>query len=131
MLMMFQLYITFSAKERSCAIQKLEGCLNDVKSWSIKNKLALNDSKTELVHFFSKYSSDVPQISVRMGQSVIEPSNIARNLGAVMDSSLSMSQNVDVICKSAFVALRKISKIRRFLTRIQPIVLSMHLSHLA
>ena len=32
-----------------------------------------------------------------------------------MDSSLSMSQNVDVICKSAFVALRKISKIRRFL----------------
>ena len=32
-----------------------------------------------------------------------------------MDSSLTLSKNVDAICKSAFVAIRKIGKIRRFL----------------
>ena len=40
---------------------------------------------------------------------------MARNLGVVMDSSLTLSKNVDAICKSAFVAIRKIGKIRRFL----------------
>ena len=40
---------------------------------------------------------------------------MARNLGFIMDSTLSLSQNVDSICKSGYVAIRKIWKIRRFL----------------
>ena len=42
-----------------------------------------------------------------MGESIIKPSNMARNLRVIMDSSLSLSQNVDSICKSAYVAIRK------------------------
>ena len=50
-----------------------------------------------------------------MGESIIKPSNMARNLGVIMDSTLSLSQNVNSICKSAYVAIRKIGRTRRFL----------------
>ena len=86
-----QLYFTFDAVDRSSAVQRMENCLND--------------SKTELLHFHSKYSSNFPQISLQMGES-IKPSNMARNLGVII--TLSLSQNVDSICKSAYVAIRKI-----------------------
>ena len=110
-----QLYLTFDAVDRSSAVQRMENCLRDVGIWALQNKLSLNDSKTELLHFHSKYSSNFPQISLQMGESIIKPSNMARNLGVIMDSTLSLSQNVDSICKSAYVAIRKIWKIRRFL----------------
>ena len=110
-----QLYITFNAVDRSSAIQRMEKCVSDVRSWALQNKLSLNDSKTELIHFHSKYASIPPQISIKMGQSIIKPSNTARNLGVIMDSSLSLCQNVDSICRSAYIAIRKIGKIRRFL----------------
>ena len=109
-----QLYLTFDSENRSSAVQKMENCLKDDRTWAFQNKLSLNDSKTEFLNFHSKFCSHVPQISLRIGQSVIKPSAMARNLG-VMDSSLTLSKNVDAICKSAFVAIRKIGKIRRFL----------------
>ena len=65
-----QLYITFDAVDRSSAIRRMENCLNDVRSWALQNKLSLNDSKTELLHFHSKYASIPPQISIQIGQSV-------------------------------------------------------------
>ena len=46
----------------------MENCLEDVRTWVLQNKLSLNDTKTEFLHF---------------------------KIGVVMDSSLILSQNVD------------------------------------
>ena len=108
-----QLYLTLDDVDRSTAVQRMENCLRNVRIWALQNKLSLK--KTELLHCHSKYSSNFPQISLEMEESIIKPSNMARNLGVIMDSTLSLSQNVDSICKSAYVAIRKIGKIRRFL----------------
>ena len=41
----------------------------------------------------------------------------ARNIGVVMDSTLSMVQHVSAVCKSAYAHLRNIAKFRRYLTQ--------------
>ena len=123
-----QLYLTFDAVDRSSAVQRMDNCLRDVRIWALQKKLSLNDSKTELLHFHSKYSSNFQQISLQMHggvNKIIKPSNMARNLGVIMDSTLSLSQNVDSICKSAYVLLGKFEKFAGFVIRIQPIVLFM------
>ena len=42
-----QLYIDFEPSDRPSAIERLELCIADIKSWAIANKLKFNDSKTE------------------------------------------------------------------------------------
>ena len=46
-----QLYITFKNMERNEAVTKLNSCLADIKVWAARNKLALNDAKTEVIYF--------------------------------------------------------------------------------
>jgi retron-type reverse transcriptase len=50
-----QLYVLFHPDERDSAISKIEACVKDVKMWAIKNKLALNDSKTEVILFLQDF----------------------------------------------------------------------------
>ena len=48
-----QLYIDFEPSDRQSAIERLELCIADIKSWAIANKLKFNDSKTEIIQFTS------------------------------------------------------------------------------
>ena len=45
-----QLYIAFKpVGEGELATERVEACVNDMSSWMRKNKLQLNDSKTEVM----------------------------------------------------------------------------------
>ena len=44
-----QLYITFDLSDPSIAIEKLNLCISDIRTWMIKNKLKINDSKTDML----------------------------------------------------------------------------------
>ena len=41
-----QLYISFDLSDPSIAIDKVNKCISDIKTWMIQNKLKINDSKT-------------------------------------------------------------------------------------
>lgn len=113
-----QLLITFYPKDRELALSKLEACIADIKAWCVQNDLVLNDGKTEMIYFSSKFgaqSSWSPELKI--GGSVIKPSSHARNLGATMDSSLTMSQHVDNVCRGALAGIRKIGQIRDYLNQ--------------
>ncbi|XP_072039525.1 uncharacterized protein [Amphiura filiformis] len=112
-----QLYLTFQPQDRDMAVRKLEACISDIRSWCKVNKLVLNDSKTELVHLYSKFKNTSWTPSMTIGDFTIRPSPQARNLGVSMDSVLSMSSHVDNLCKSALLGIRKIGRIRQYLTR--------------
>ena len=43
-------------------------------------------------------------------------SSTAKDIGVVLDDSMSMVPHITAVCKSAFFHLRNISKIRKFLT---------------
>ncbi|XP_072037296.1 uncharacterized protein [Amphiura filiformis] len=111
-----QLYLTFNPEDRESAIKKIETCIADIRFWCSTNKLVLNDKKTEFIHFSSQFSkSPAVQSQLSIGETVIQSSPRARNLGAVMDSSLRMTNHVDNLCRSAMCAIRKIGQIRQYL----------------
>ena len=83
-----------------------------------ENKLKLNDDKTEAILFHSKqsFSSDTAPSSVTVGNSQISLSNSARNLGFMISDDMSLNAHISHICCTAYIAIRQISSIRRFLT---------------
>ena len=48
-----QLYISFKCKDPLESLTRLNMCISDIRVWMIKNKLKINDSKTEFIIFRS------------------------------------------------------------------------------
>ena len=68
-----QLYIAFDYKNPECSIDKLNACIADIRSWMIRNKLKINDGKTEFLVISSPYlRMEVPQCQLKVGNSVID-----------------------------------------------------------
>ena len=77
------------------------------------NRLKLNKDKTELP-LFSKYNPQQSLPPLRFGTDIIKPSSHARNIGAILDTTMLMLPHVNNICKSAFYHLPTISRIRKY-----------------
>jgi hypothetical protein len=81
------------------------------------NKLKLNDEKTEFFIASSDYNSKfIHDITINIGNSIIQQSPTIKNLGIVFDRPMSMSEHVKSIIKSVNFHLRNIYRIRRFIT---------------
>ena len=50
-----QLYIKFDLSDPSIALEKINLCISDIRTWMIKNKLKINDSKTEFLVLSSSF----------------------------------------------------------------------------
>ena len=74
------------------AIQSMETCISDVKSWMTHNKLRLNDDKTEALVVCSQRMSaslSLPE-SLSVGNASVPFSKSAKNLGVTIDSNHTM-----------------------------------------
>ena len=56
--------------------------------WMIKNKLKLNDDKTELVVISSKHQPRPAIASIQVGEETINHAPTVRNLGVLLDQVL-------------------------------------------
>jgi hypothetical protein len=113
-----QIYVAFESDDPKQALDKLNACLRDIRSWMIQNKLKINDSKTEFLilaspNAYSKLNSD---LELHVGNSHIKPAPSAKNLGVIFDKHLQMEAQVTGICRSANFHLRNIGAIRHLLT---------------
>ena len=82
------------------------------------NHLKLNDGKTELIAFGSKYFIDkLPSFVINVGNQEIEPTSTVRNLGAHFDSKMTMESHVSSICQSAYFQFRNIGRVRKYITQ--------------
>ena len=50
-----QLYLPFDPQNSKIAMQQMEACIAEIKSWMASNFLKLNDDKTEFIMFGSKF----------------------------------------------------------------------------
>ena len=108
-----QLYISFKCKDPLESLTKLNRCISDIRVWMIKNKLKINDSKTEFIIFRSPlFLSD---LSVSVGDMQVSPSSKVRDLSVVFDQYLTFHDHIN-ICKSTHFHLRGIGIIRNLLT---------------
>ena len=80
-----QLYVEFDHKDPNsllAAVQQLESCVEDIRIWMLRNKLKMNDSKTEMI-VFAQPRVTIPDLSVSVGSDVHHPVTLVKNLGVV------------------------------------------------
>ena len=100
------------------AIQHLEACIADIRTWMLTHQLKINDSKTEFLLFGTKQQLEKVNISeIKVGSDVIKPVQSTRNLGVMFDSSLSMRDHVNQVCKKGYHQLTKIRQIKRYMDK--------------
>ena len=94
----------------------MEGCVLEIDTWTLLNKLKLNKDKTELLVISSLHRARPPLSHIHVCDERVLASPRARNMGVLFDESLSMVRQVIAMCKSAFYHLRKIRLICKRLT---------------
>ena len=82
-----------------------EACASEIDNWMRVNKLKLDTDKPELLIISSKYRPRPLLDSISINDNVAQPSTSARNLGFVMDNSLTLEKHVNSLTKSAFFHL--------------------------
>ena len=80
------------------------------------NKLKLNNDKSEFLFLHSRFRHSLPPPTISVGMENIRPSQQARNLGVILDDTMSLSPHVNTIVKGAFYHIRNISKIRKYIS---------------
>jgi len=92
-------------------------CVRDIRSWMIRNKLKINDDKTEFL-FIKSARCKINfnnSIELKIGNEIIKTSDSCKNLGVMFDSNMSMECHIKSICKAVNFHLRNIRAVRRFL----------------
>ena len=93
-----QLYADDTQRYKSCCpseiqftIKDIEDCATDIKSWMTYNKLQMHDDKTEAMLISSNGLSKFHPMpcSIQINNNSIQFSQHHRNLGIIIDSSLS------------------------------------------
>ena len=86
----------------------------DIKSWMDMVRLEMNNSKTEFIYFGGPRQLEkciINQINVNGEQ--ISRSQMMRYLGAYLDSTLNLKQQIEMKCKTALLNLLRIKATRK------------------
>ena len=98
-------------------VEDLESCIHDVRKWMNDCYLKLNDDKTEFLLLGSRQQlSKIVITHIHIGYVHIAPSDKARNLGVIFDTSMSLDAHISKCVKAANYHLRNLRAIRKFLT---------------
>lgn len=112
-------------------LSNVELSISSVKRWMLQNKLRLNDGKTEAICTASRNTlAKIKPTSLHAGDCEVPFQTCVRDLGVMLDSTLSMHSHITLICKSANFQLRKIRSISSLLPQsaIIQLVVSLILS---
>ena len=121
-----QLYMTIdhSNNDWRDGLARIQLCVSEIREWMNQNMLKLNDDKAELIVFTSKYKPDVyNDLSITIGDTVVDCSSQVKDLGVIFDRELSLRQHVSYTSNSCRFHLRKISRIRKYIPQDTSVVL--------
>ena len=99
-----QLYITCDGAQ--VPNDTIEEYVGEIRNGMRTNMLALDERKTEVLHFSSKFYGQgaVAQCDIRVGDVSMSPSNAMCDRGVMTDSAGTTSSNFSRLCKSASFA---------------------------
>ena len=105
-------------------LARIQLCVSGIREWMNQNMLKLNDDKTELIVFTSKYKRDLYNyLSIKIRDTIVDCSSQVRYLGVIYDRVLSLRQHVSYTSKTCRFPLRKISRIRKYIPQDTSVVL--------
>jgi hypothetical protein len=115
-----QLYCPLPVSDAGALLEqvaKMERCLDEIRLWMYANGLKINESKTEvLVASRKAHEKKMAEVRVRIGNAVIVPKTVVKNLGALIDSGMTMKSQVADTTRRASFRLRCIARIRPYLS---------------
>ena len=113
-----QLYIHLRSRDIKAILQSAESCLLDTRQWSSSRRLLLNGAKTELmiIDRSGKAFTSLGDLSICFDGVTIQPVEVARSLGVLIDSRLSLKPFISRTSRTCFYHLRRIRQIRPCLT---------------
>jgi hypothetical protein len=112
-----QLFIPSSVAQLAATVKIMEDCIMAVKSWLESSLLTLNDGKTEFIilgtpPMLKKCPLPLPHLTI--GNTVIScSSSCIRNLGVVIDPTLTFQTHISNTCAKSFSSLKLINRVRR------------------
>ena len=111
-----QLYLSFRLADgllsQIDAIQAMGRCMEDIRHWMVIDRLLLNDENTEFLLIGTRQQlSKVEPLPLRAEAMDIEPVNWVRNLGAWLDSMLSVETHINKVWSSWILLSQKDWKI--------------------
>lgn len=83
----------------SNAIDRLSHAIDSTLNWLRVHFLKCIPSKTELIHFSSRFSKNLADLQI--GSTKIESTNEIRNLGVQMDRHLHMRAQIRKVCRNS------------------------------
>jgi hypothetical protein len=110
---------SLSAADQQRVFDNLTASLVEQGKWLAANRLKLNEDKTDALLVSSKDNvakKRIASIPLVVGGASIIPSPVVRNLGVLLDSHLTMEQQINSSCKSSYFHLRRIARIKKFLS---------------
>ena len=106
-------------KNQQKACRELSDAIQQVQLWTTANKLKLNPDKTEFIAISS--TRNIKKININELQlpdaSSVKRVDHVKNLGVLMDSSLSLQQHVSKICQVCYYYITWIKRIRHTLDK--------------
>ena len=116
-----KLALTFTAGDGDSEFHmknNLEQCLEDVIEWMAKNKLKMNNSKTEVIIYGTKHQISKTKIGeINVGGIAVKRTDVVRDLGVWMDSTLSFDVHIKKRCQLANHQLNNLKSIRNLLNK--------------
>ena len=121
-----QVYKTFKCDtQHSVFLHDVPECFNQIQLWMKQHFLQLNPGKTEIIVFGSPSTLEGINIKgIFLENSCIRFQPVVRNLGILLDEHLTFVPQVKMLKMSCFNKLRNISKMRKFLSTKQLIILT-------
>jgi len=92
-------------------------CLVNVEDWMSTSRLRLNSTKTQVMWLGSKHQlSKITNRDVTIISSTAHAVDTSRDLGVMVDSRLTMADQVDAISRGAYYQLRQLRSVTRSLS---------------
>ena len=113
-----QIYIVIDDRKHSVdSVDVLRGRINDVFTWNTKNMLKWNPRKTGILRFTSRFNREATAYeTLSLANTPVKVKTKAKNLGVIMDKTLSFTEHINEMCKKASFAIRSIrgGRIRKY-----------------
>ena len=106
-------YMSFKLNDPQFAIDNINKCISDLRTWMITNRLKINDSKTEFLIIRSPFSkvASLQDFTIYVGGSSICCSETARNSAVICDSAMNFEPHIAHVCKIAYMNHRNIRNV--------------------
>jgi len=122
-----QFYIPFNPDESQEAIEKITLLIDEISRWMNSRFLKLNESKTEILVIGDKRNLCKTNLNgkmIKIGMNEITIKESVRNIGCNFDNNLHMDCQINKVVRNTNIQLRKMYKIRKYITQDVAVVLT-------